>query len=247
MISSITLTRNDARTIHRCLESLAWCDERIVIDDASTDGTADMAKSLGAKVYVRDLGDDFAAQRNFGLEKASCDWVIFVDSDEVVSPELAREIQEAVASAGKSGYLIPRRDTLFGRTLRFGETGNMKLLRLARKDSGRFVRPVHEVWDVKGGIGKLRHHFDHFPHQTIGDFLDEVNRYSGLNAEYFRSQGVRVSWWQIPAYPVGKFLQNYIGKLGFLDGMPGLIVAIFMSFHSFLTRGKLYLLNRQND
>jgi len=168
--------------------------------------------------------------------------VLFVDSDEVVSPELEREIREAVKDDQIAGYYLKRRDFVFGRELTHGETANVKLLRLAKKNAGVWRRPVHEVWLVQGNTGTLTAPILHYPHPNVAQFLSKINTYSSLNAQYLYASGIKPSLWQIIAYPKAKFLVNYVWRLGFLDGTPGVIVALMMSFHSFLTRAKLYFL-----
>ncbi len=242
MISAIILTHNDEATIAKTLESLTWCDEIIIIDDGSTDNTLPIAKKFTNKIFKHPLYNDFAAQRNFGLTKAGGDWVLFVDSDEVVSDALAKEIKEIVRNDNTVGYFIKRRDVMWGRELKYGEQGRMKLLRLAKKGAGTWVRPVHEVWEVKGPTSELVNPIFHFPHPSVAQYLEKINRYSTLNARYLYGKKVRVNWWQIVTYPAAKFFVNYFIRLGFLDGTPGVVVAIMMSMHSFLTRAKLWLL-----
>ncbi len=241
MISAIVLSHNDENTIPRTLASLTWCGEIVVIDDFSTDKTIEIAEKFNAKVYQHHLNDDFAVQRNFGLEKAGGNWILFVDSDEVVSGDLADEIQKAVET-DRAGFYLRRVDFLFGKQLRHGETGRVRLLRLAKKNAGTWKRTVHEVWKVSGVTGELSHSLDHFPHQDVVQFIDEINRYSTINARYLYAKNVHLPWWHIIAYPKAKFFLDYIWNLGFLDGTAGAVVAIMMSFHSFLTRAKLYLL-----
>lgn len=245
MISAIILSRDSQDSIGRTLASLTWCDELIVIDDFSTDRTVDIAKQYKAVVYERHLKDDFAAQRNFGLTKARGDWILYVDSDEVVSSELAREIQTSL-EIDCVGFYLKRTDWLFGKKLRHGETGRVRLLRLAKKNAGKWERTVHEVWNVSGMTGELANPIDHFPHQYVAQFISDVNHYSTLNARYLYSKNVGVSWWHILVYPKAKFFMDYVWYLGFLDGTAGAVVAIVMSFHSFLTRAKLYLLWQSN-
>lgn len=251
MISAVILTRNDASVLSRSLESLAWCDERIVIDDMSSDDTVKIAKTLKARVIVHALSDDFAQQRNIGLREAKGEWVLFVDSDEVVSKELADEIKEVTMRKSSDdeykGYYLKRNDWFLGKWLEHGETSHVKLLRLGRRTAGEWVRPVHEIWKINGEVGELIHPLLHYPHSNVAQFLDEINWYSTLNAHHFYTSGVRTSWWQIGFYPKVKFFQNYILRLGFLDGTQGAIMAIMMSFHSFLTRAKLYVLQHQSS
>jgi glycosyltransferase involved in cell wall biosynthesis len=276
MISAVILTHNDEKSLLRCLKGVSWCDEVIVIDDESTDNTEVVAKECGANVYTRALRDDFAAQRNFGLEKAKEEWVLFVDSDEVVPNELAGEIQSLLSSRGSAswrrrgdlfglpagkagiaspsersrndivnGYFIKRSDWWGGRWLRHGEMGNVKLLRLARKDAGKWEQPVHEQWKVNGFVGGLASPLLHYPHSNVAQFLDEINRYSTVYARFLYSQGVKEPVWYIVAKPFAKFFINYFRRFGFLDGTPGIIVALMMSFHSFLVRSKLWHLRQK--
>lgn len=241
-VSAIILAHNNEDTIKKTVVSLDFCDEILVIDDHSTDKTAEIAKKHGAKVITRTLNGDFAAQRNFGLSKAQGDWVLFVDSDEVVPEELQNEITEAVKTIDVNGFYMKRRDVLWGRELRYGETESVRLLRLARKGKGTWVRPVHEVWKVTAPVATLETPLYHAPHQDVAHFLSDINSYSTINAKHLYNTGIRVSWWHIVIYPTAKFFQNYLVRIGFLDGMPGLVVALMMSFHSFLTRAKLWQL-----
>jgi glycosyltransferase involved in cell wall biosynthesis len=245
MISAVVLSHNDKQSIDKTLTSLSFCDEIVVIDDESTDGTVAIAKKYTPSVFVRALNEDFAAQRNFGLNKAKGEWVLFVDSDEIVSAELAHEIR-LKARDDVEGYYLMRRDSMWGHEFKYGEMGNVRLLRLAKKTAGKWVRPVHETWEVKGRTETLEQPLFHFPHPDVSQFIAEINRYSTLNAKHFYASGVRANVFQIVGYPIAKFLVNYVWRLGFLDGTPGAIVAILMSLHSFLTRGKLYVMGQHH-
>lgn len=244
MISAVVLTKNEEKNIEKCLENLSWCDEIIVVDDDSQDKTVDIARKKGAKVYIHRLEHDFAAQRNFGLEKAKNDWVLFIDADERVSQALWYEIMARLNTPFSPyvGYYLKREDVMWGKKLQYGETGNIKILRLAKKGAGSWKGKVHEVWKVKGKTDVLQKPLTHYPHQTVKEFLQEINYYSDLRAEELRKKKVRVSWFTILLYPKAKFVLNYLFKGGFLDGTPGLVFAFMMSLHSFLVRGKLWLL-----
>lgn len=185
---------------------------------------------------------DFAAARNDELAKAKTEWVLFVDSDEKITPALKAEILSAIKSHTYDAYRVTRLDTFLGRQLRYGEPGHTKLIRLAKKDFGQWVRPVHEVWEGQGKVGTLTHPLLHSPHTTVASFLDKINRYSTLEAQYRFKLGIKSSIWKIAIYPIAKFKYNYLLRQGFRDGVPGTIIAIMMSFHSFLTWTKLYLL-----
>lgn len=244
MISAVILTKNEEKNIERSLQSVSWCDEIIVIDDYSSDKTVEIAKKLGAKVYIRTLHQDFSAQRNFGLEKAKGDWVLFIDADEKIPSPLWYEIMSYTNNPFNefTGFYIKRIDTMWGRELKYGETGNIKLLRLAKKGAGEWQGQVHETWKIKGKIITLNNALLHYPHETVEKFLKEINHYTDLRAEELFSKKKKVYWWSIILYPKAKFLLNYIIRRGFLDGQPGLVFALMMSFHSFLVRAKLWKL-----
>lgn len=241
-ISAVILTHNNQATIKDAITSAAFCDETIVVDDESTDMTLILAHKLGATIVSRALGGNFAAQRNFGLSKAAHEWVLFLDADEKISSKLANEIREATMSADVNGFFLRRQDVLWGTPLNHGETQQVRLLRLAKKGKGLWKRPVHEVWNITGVVGTLKNPLQHVPHPKVADFLADINTYSTINAAYLFENGTRASVFQIIAYPTAKFFQNYVLRRGFLDGMPGMIVACMMSFHSFLTRAKLWKL-----
>ena len=193
MISAVILTKNEEKNIEDCIKSVKWCDEIILIDDNSTDKTREIAEELGAKVFRRDLNGDFFSQRNFGLEKAKNEWVFFVDADERVTPSLCEEIIGLTNNPINqcSGFYIKRRDFTWGKELKHGETGNIWLLRLARKLQGKWEGKIHEEWKIKGKVGKLENSLYHYPHQTVNEFLTEINFYTNLRAKELFEKKVR--------------------------------------------------------
>ncbi len=236
MISVVILAKNEERNIGDCLANLAWCSEIIVIDDYSTDKTSNIAKKYGVYIYKRHLNSDFASQRNFGLSKAANDWVLFVDADERISKLLSREILQKTKNTNYGGFYIKRNDYFMGRELKYGETGNIKLLRLARK--GKWKRKVHEYWDAGNNVGELKNPILHYHNQSLTEFIDKINNYSNIHAYENKKEGKYSNIWKIIFFPLGKFLYNFIFRLGFLDGVEGLIMAVMMSFHSFLSWSK---------
>lgn len=243
MISAVVLTKNEEKNIKECLYTLKWCDEVIVIDDNSEDKTVQIAKDSGAKVYTHSLNNTFSTQRNYGLDKAKGEWVLFVDADERISQNLAFEITNVISHnlENYNGFYIKRLDSMWNKILKHGESGSIKLLRLAKKEKGIWVDPVHETWKIKGRTGTLKNPIIHYPHPSLSNFLREINFYTTLRSDYLYSKKKKVYWWEIITYPKGKFIVNYFFKLGILDGIPGLINAILMSFHSYLVRAKLWL------
>jgi len=246
MVTVVVLTKNEEKNIVDCLESLSFCDEIIVVDDNSNDRTVEIAKKTGAIVIKHPLNNDFSSQRNFGLEKARNNWVLFIDADERVSDILAKEIRYKISENKYEGFYIKREDNIWRKKIKHGEAGNIWLLRLGKKGSGEWERSVHEEWKITGKTGKLISPIQHYPHQSIEVFLKEINYYTTLRALELNKSGVKVHWYDIILYPKLKFLKNFILNLGFLDGVHGLVFALMMSFHSFLVRGKLWLLNQKS-
>lgn len=248
MISVAILTKNEEKNILDCVESVLWADEIVIVDDFSDDRTVEVVKNLDQgkkiKIFQKKLENDFSSQRNFALSKTNYDWVLFVDADEIVSNQLRQEINDLIIDKSNkiNGYFIKRYDFMWGKKINHGELGSIKLLRLAKKNSGDWKGKVHEVWDVEGNLDELENEIIHFPHQTVAEFLREISFYTTIRAEELFSHKIHTNLFEIVIYPKTKFFVNYFMKLGFLDGVEGLIIAILMSLHSFLVRGKLWLL-----
>lgn len=242
-LSVVILTKNEEKNIERCLSAVSFADEVIVVDDHSTDKTVEIAKKNKATVYEHALENDFAAQRNFGLQKAEHEWILFVDADEVVSPDLQKEITQSLLNSKYDAYKLRRRDFFWSQELKHGETQKVRnngLIRLMKKSSGEWSGSVHEEFHTKANVGMLKKFIDHYPHQTIKEFLESVNHYSTLRARELQKLGKKTNSLEIVALPFGKFLLNYFLFLGFLDGPAGFAYSFFMSFHSFLVRAKLF-------
>jgi len=243
MKTAVVLAKNEEKSIKTCLLSLKGFEEIIVIDDNSSDKTREIAKKLGVRVYKRKLNNDFSNQRNFGLKKAKGDWIFFLDADEKIDNKLKREIFKAIRDPQtNSGFSFKRKDTFLGKELKFGETASLRLTRLGKKNSGFWTGKVHEVWKVKGKIGKLYNPIIHQRHIGVSGFIKRINFYSSLRARELYEKGVKTNAFLIIIYPLAKFFLNFFVKLGILDGKQGFIMATLMSAHSFLVRSKLYLL-----
>lgn len=245
-LSAIVLTKNEEGNIEKCLSSLRFCDEIIVIDDFSDDKTCKIAKSLGAKVFQRSLNGDFASQRNFGLSRVSSRWVLFLDADEVVSENLKLEIVSKVSNSlnKNSGYFLKRKTFFLGRELKYGQAKNDKVLRLGRKDAGVWKRKVHEFWEIKDKTETLKNSLEHYTASSLKEFISKINFYSDLHAVSNLEEGKKSNLFKIVFYPPFKFFDNFLIKAGFLDGNYGLVFSLLMSFHSFLSWSKLWLLQR---
>ena len=251
MISAVVLTKNEKENIIECLKSLLFCDEIILIDDYSSDGTLSLIQKSKfkpkIKIFKRKLDNDFAEQRNFGLKKTKNEWVLFIDADERVTEALASEIkvQSLQLKGGYTGFYLSRIDNMWGKQLLHGEPGSIKLLRLAKRDAGKWKRSVHEVWDVEGGANTLRNPLLHYPHPTLSQFIKDVNKMSSIHAQENQKERKSSNLFKIVLFPTGHYFKNFILKLGFLDGMQGFVFALIMSFHSFLAWSKLLFLQNK--
>jgi len=246
-ITAIIPTKNEKANIINCLKSVSWCDSILVIDNYSTDKTASLAQKMGVRVIKHHLKSDFSKQRNFALKQAQTRWVFFVDADERVSKKLALEIQKFIQHADQEGYtgaFIIRQDSIFGKKIHYGEFGKIKLLRLGRR-VGKWQGKAHEIWTFPGRKATFKNSLYHYPHPNLTEFLGKVNLYTTLRAEELYQQKVKTNSLSIILYPFAKFFQNYCYRLGFLEGSTGFVLAILMSFHSFLVRAKLWVLWRQ--
>ena len=247
-LTAVILTKNEEKNIENCLNSLVFCDEVIVVDDFSEDKTIEIVHKFdkNIKVIQRKLNNDFAEQRNFGLIKSRNEWILFVDADEVVTNELKSEIQNL--NFQKESYSIKRRDYFWNQELKYGEIKKVRdqgIVRLVKKSSGTWMGDVHEVFHTSKITGKLNSFLDHHPHQTLKEFINDVNRYSDIRSQELFDRGVKTNIFQIIFLPSGKFIYNYIFNLGFLDGAAGFTYSFMMSFHSFLVRSKLYQLTNK--
>jgi glycosyltransferase involved in cell wall biosynthesis len=191
-------------------------------------------------IYHRQPISDFAAARNRALKQAAYEWVFFLDSDEWFGAESHEAIAGLLSNQHVSGIVIRRIDMFHDRALKYGETGKHYLLRFMRKDHSYFIRPVHELAMVHGIVTRSELIIWHESHQSIGHFWQSICRYSELEATWRANQDMQVSKikiiWQLCTYPVGKFIYNYLWRLGILDGWAGVVYATMMSFHSLLVR-----------
>lgn len=245
-LSCVILAKDEEKNIERAIRSVSFCDEVVVIDDYSSDDTRKIAEGLGSRVFIKTLENNFAGQRNFGLSMAKGRWVLFLDADEEVSGLLAEEIIKRTSNSNIfEGYYFRRKDIIWGRKLNYGENGNIKLLRLAKKDAGKWMRKVHEIWEIAGEKDTLKNDLIHYPHQSLREFIEHVNRMSSLHAEENLREGKNSNLLKIILWPKMKFFNNYILRLGILDGIYGFVAAIMMSFHSYLAWSKLLILQKQ--
>jgi len=239
-ITGVVLSQNEEKQIKKCLESISWSSEVIVVDDYSKDDTRKIAKQLGARVFKRKLGGDFAGQRNFALKQTKNEWVIFIDADELVSDKLKREVLQMIAKTGKDGFYIKRIMIFNGSVLCGGEWSNQWILRLGRRESGKWRRAVHESWEIEN-TGKLGGVIYHEVNDTLFLWFKKIDSYAKVHAQENHFQSKKVNMGKIILFPIGKFFHNFIFLGGFRDGTAGFVLSVMMSLHSFLAWSSLYL------
>jgi glycosyltransferase involved in cell wall biosynthesis len=239
-ISATVITLNEERNIRACLDNLGWCDEVVVVDSVSSDQTVALARQQGARVLTRPFAG-YADQKNFALAQATMDWILSVDADERVTPELAAEIMAALANPGDVvGFFLPRRNHVFGRWINHGEWWPQYLLRLIRRGQGQWQGAVHEVLLADGPVRHLRTPLLHYPNLNLSAYLARIDRYTTMEAQAWYAAGLRPSLWKMLLYPPGLFAYEYIWRRGALDGIYGLVLAILMAYYTFLKRAKLW-------
>jgi glycosyltransferase involved in cell wall biosynthesis len=246
-LTVITLTLNEERNIRECLESARWADELIVVDSGSSDRTVEIARSFTSKVFTV-TWQGYGATRNFAHEKASGDWILWLDADERVTPDLAGEIRGILQDDLQSvdGYAIARRAYFLGRWIRHSGWYPGRVVRLFRRGKGRFSETrVHEQLQIDGAVVTTRHDLLHLTDPDLVHYLSKFNTYTSLAAEDMINAGRRFRFRDLLLRPPFQFVKMYILRGGFLDGIEGFILAVLSSAYVFAKYAKLW--ERQNN
>ena len=250
-LSAIIITRNEAANIGECLDTLAFCDERIVVDCGSDDGTVDIARGKGARVEHHDW-NGFGPQKNFALSLATGDWVLSLDADERVTPELAAAIAAAIAGGAAQGtvdgFELPRISSFCGRPMRHSGWFPDYVLRLFRRGKGRFDDAmVHERVICDGTVKRLDKPLIHHPVLKLEDALSRMDRYSTASAQTLVASGRRVSFATGLAHGFFAFFKTYVLRLGFLDGAEGFLLAVANAEGSYYRYMKAWVAQRTKE
>ena len=240
-VTVTVITLNEAAHIRECLESVRWADEILVVDSGSTDGTRDLALAAGARVIARDW-PGYAAQKNFAAGEAAHDWILSVDADERVSPELAAEIRDLLGRGpAAAGYRIPRVTWHLGRWIRTTDWYPDPQLRLYDRRRATWPpRRVHESVKADGPVELLRHELQHYAYRDIAHHLQTMDRYTTLAAEQLAADGRRAGLIDLTIHPWAAFVRNYVLKGGFRDGLAGFVISVMNAFYVFLKFAKVW-------
>jgi glycosyltransferase involved in cell wall biosynthesis len=245
-LSVIVITRNEARNIQGCLDSVAFADEAVVVDSGSTDDTVALAQARGARVVCTDDWPGFGPQKNRALDLAQGEWVFSLDADERVTPQLRDAILEAMAQPRFDAYEVDRRSSYCGQYMKHSGWSPDRVVRLVRRGTARFSDSlVHERLLPRGPFGRLRGHLLHESMRDFESVIDKIDRYSTAGAQMLMARGVRGSMGKSIGHGLWAFLRTYVFRLGFLDGRLGLALAISNAEGTYYRYLKLWLLQRQ--
>ena len=247
-ISACIITLNEESRIRDCLESVKWVDEIIVVDSFSTDKTIDICREYTDKVYQRAWTGNID-QKNYTIGLAKCDWILSLDADERLSPGLIEEIQEAVCNPGNAaGFFFPRRSFYLGRWIYHGDWYPDYQLRLFKRDCGQWqgTNPHGRVI-IDGKTKYMKHDIYHFNYKNFSHQLKTIDNYSNIFANVMIEKNKGFSLFQLFFRPLYKFIKVYFIKMGFLDGLPGFILAVSNAFYIFVKYVKLWEKTHRND
>lgn len=241
-LSVILVVKDEAQTVEACLKSVSWADEIVVVvDSRSTDATEEIARKYATQFFVKEwLG--YSGSKNFALSQANGEWVFWIDGDEVLSPELQAEIKQTVAAATNyAGFEIPRMAWFLGRWIRHCGWYPGHVLRLFRRNAAKFSDVlVHEGVELQGKIGQLKNPILHYTDRNTKNYFRKFDEFTALAAQQLAEKGKTVRVTDLLFRPLVLFVKMYFLKLGFLDGLQGLILSVLSANYVFVKYTRLW-------
>lgn len=246
-LSAVLIVKNEEANLTRCLQSLAWVDEIIVVDTGSTDETAAIALAMGAKIFHIDWRG-FGPARRYALEQAAGPWILSIDADEEISSDLRLEIQNVLsAESPYVGYYLPRRTRFLDRWISHSGWSPDYVLRLFKKSAGYCSAAlVHEQVEVDGSCGRLTNSLRHYSYPTLEDYARKLDQYSTLAAKQMFNDGRKARFYQFILQPPFSFVRKFILQSGWRDGWEGLLIASLTAVGTLMKLAKLRLLQRNS-
>jgi glycosyltransferase involved in cell wall biosynthesis len=239
-VSVVIVTRNEEKNIENALESVKDFEDIVVVDSFSEDRTVEICKKYTQRVYQHEW-EGFAKQKQMAVDYAKNQWVLILDADERVTPELRSEIVEKIENSSVGGFYLPRKNFFLGRWIKHGGWWPDHTLRLFRKDiSYMQQREVHEKVVVNGLLGYLKKPVEHYTYDTISDFIKKMENYSTLSVKELSDKGDKTSIISMLVNPVFVFIKMFFLRQGFRDGIHGFILAVLYGFYTFLKYAKLW-------
>lgn len=244
-ITAIIPTLNEEIHIEEAIKSVSFADEIIVIDSFSTDKTIQLAEKHQVKIIKREF-DDFSSQKNFAINQASHSWIYILDADERVTPELKKEILEAVKNPQDFvGFYIRRTFYFAGKHIKYGGCQRDKVVRLFLKKDCEYRGVVHETIFTNGKLGFFKNRIEHFSYKSFDHYMSKMNHYGALRAKQYFKENKKVNLYQLLIKPPARFVIHFIIRLGFLDGLQGYVFAKTQAYGVYVRYIKLWLLNKE--
>lgn len=233
---------NEEKTLARCLTSIGFADEIIVVDNESQDTTAAIAKKFTQKLYSQKNILMLNTNKNYGFGKATADWILNLDADEEIPRDLAKEIQELIKSNPKeNGFWIKRKNIIFGKWVTHGLWWPDRQIRLFRRGKGKFPAVhIHEYIAIDGQIGELSAPYTHYNYESVAQYLRTIDRASTSEAISLKDMNHQLVWYDAIRFPLSDFLKIYFAQSGYKDGLHGLVLALFQAFYSFTVFAKYW-------
>jgi glycosyltransferase involved in cell wall biosynthesis len=244
-VSVYMITYDNERTVEKALRSVTWADEMVVVDSFSNDRTAEICRQFTDKLFQRKW-PGHRDQYQYAADLTTHEWIMFVDADEEVSPELAEEIRRELKenAEGVDGFFVYRRTFYLGRWIRYGGWYPDGEIRLYRRNKGRWEGGLHARVVVNGRVQPLKNLYYHYTYRNISDQIQTIDKYSRIAAEEMVKEGEKFSLFKLLFHPPFRFMKEYFFKSGFRDGLPGLVIVISTMYYVFIKYAKLWELTR---
>lgn len=245
-ISAVIIAKNEEKNISKCLESLHWADEIVIVDDYSVDKTKEYALKCKKVKFYENKFVDFSSQRNFAASKSAFDWILSLDADEIITNELKEEILMAIEDDSRDAYNIPTKNFFWGKWMRYGGWYPNYHIRLFRRDKASWERQFDEFVKISGKVGFIKKPILHYGHNTPEETLSKNKKYALMEARINRNQKVKFSWAKLIYFTARDFFNRFFIKLGFLDGVLGFKLALFYAYYNALIWFNLYNLEKNS-
>lgn len=246
-LSVVVSAYNEEKTLARCLASVTGlADEIIVVDNTSADKTATIAKKYTKNVFVKSNQLMLNTNKNFGFSKATSDWILNLDADEVIPDVLAAEIKKLIGSNPKeNGFWIKRKNYSFGKWIQHGLWWPDKQIRLFKRGKGKFpCVHIHEYIEVEGNVGELEEPYIHYNYESVSQYLTKIDRASTSEAITLTESTYQLAWYDAFRFPISDFIKIYFAEGGYKDGLHGLVLSMFQAFYSFCTFTKKWEMDK---
>lgn len=250
ILSVVISAYNEEKSLERCLKSVEkFADEVVIVDNQSQDKTVEVAKKYTKKIYSAPNKLMLNINKNLGFSKAGGDWILNLDADEEVTPDLAKEILLLIQSnPSQNGFWLKRKNYSFGKWIQHGLWWPDRQIRLFRRGFGQFpCVHIHEYIKVDGTIGELVEPYVHYNYETIHQYLTKIDRASTSEAIILSELKYQLMWYDAIRFPVSDFIKIYFAQAGYKDGLHGLVLSLFQAFYSFCTFAKYWEMKKFED